>query len=122
MKRKFKKGILGGLIFVLVFFAASLIIMFLWNWLIPSIVGWGAIGFWQSMGLLLLCKLLFGNIRHPMPFGRKFKHGHHLHLTPEERIMMREKVKDMSAEERKEYIQKYMFGRGSEQSTQERNE
>ncbi|MFC6644055.1 hypothetical protein ACFQBQ_00280 [Granulicella cerasi] len=34
--------------------------MRLWNWLVPSIFGWKAITFGQAIGLLLLCKILFG--------------------------------------------------------------
>jgi hypothetical protein len=36
------------------------IVMHLWNWLAPALFGWHAITFWQSLGLLLLCRILFG--------------------------------------------------------------
>jgi hypothetical protein len=32
----------------------------LWNWLTPSIFGWRQITFWQAVGLLALCRILFG--------------------------------------------------------------
>ena len=35
----------------------------LWNWLIPAIVGWRPINFWQAVGILLLSKILFGGFR-----------------------------------------------------------
>jgi hypothetical protein len=35
----------------------------LWNWLMPSLFAWHAITFWQAIGLLVLCKLLFGGFR-----------------------------------------------------------
>ena len=70
------------------------IVMALWNWLIPSIVGWKPIDYWQALGLFVLAKILFG-------FGG---HGHahrHMHwrarwaerwekMTPEEREKFRE--------------------------------
>lgn len=33
--------------------------MFLWNWLMPYIFGLPILNFWQTMGLLGLCYLLF---------------------------------------------------------------
>jgi hypothetical protein len=39
------------------------IVQHLWNWLIPAIVGWHAINFWQAVGILLLSKILFGGFR-----------------------------------------------------------
>jgi len=32
----------------------------LWNWLIPPIAGWSRISVWQGLGLLALCRILFG--------------------------------------------------------------
>ncbi|MCU0340925.1 MAG: hypothetical protein MUE30_13655 [Spirosomaceae bacterium] len=40
------------------------IVMFLWNATLPALVGVTTISFWQAVGLLLLCRILFGN------FGR----------------------------------------------------
>src|SRR5256885_1547800 len=36
------------------------IVMQLWNWLLPPLFGWRLITFWQALGLLLLCRILFG--------------------------------------------------------------
>lgn len=35
-------------------------IMHLWNWLLPGLFGWKTITFWQGLGLLVLCRTLFG--------------------------------------------------------------
>ena len=35
-------------------------IMLLWNYLIPSIIGWTTINYWQALGLFVLTRLLFG--------------------------------------------------------------
>lgn len=38
----------------------SVIVMFLWNWLVPDIFHGPKLNLWQSVGLLVLCKILFG--------------------------------------------------------------
>lgn len=58
----------------------------LWNWLIPAIVGWHPINFWQAIGILVLSKILFGGFR-----GRGGMHWRHRmgerwgKMSPEER-------------------------------------
>ncbi len=37
-------------------------VMLLWNAIIPSVVGWGALTYLQSVGLLLLSRILMGRI------------------------------------------------------------
>src|SRR5215471_7912455 len=39
-------------------------VMLLWNWLLPAVFGWREITFWQALGILALCRILFGG------FGR----------------------------------------------------
>ena len=36
------------------------IVMLLWNWLAPELFGLRTINFWQALGLLALCRILFG--------------------------------------------------------------
>ena len=38
---------------------AFLVVMYLWNWLMPSIFGIGPVSFLQACGLTILCNLLF---------------------------------------------------------------
>ena len=38
----------------------SLVVMSLWNWLMPAIFGSRLITFWQALGLLVLARILFG--------------------------------------------------------------
>ncbi len=35
-------------------------VMQLWNWLMPALFGLREITFWQAIGLLALCRILFG--------------------------------------------------------------
>jgi hypothetical protein len=37
------------------------VVMHLWNWLAPTLFGWHQISFWQALGLLILCRILFGS-------------------------------------------------------------
>lgn len=36
------------------------LVMLLWNWLAPELFGLRLITFWQALGLLALCRILFG--------------------------------------------------------------
>lgn len=67
------------------------VIMYLWNWLIPNITGWHTITFWQSLGLLILCRILFGSWGHggDRSNRRKFKAERWEKMTPEEREKFR---------------------------------
>lgn len=40
---------------------SSVVVMLLWNALFPELFGLPTIGFWQAMGLNLLCTALFKN-------------------------------------------------------------
>ncbi|MEI6243880.1 MAG: hypothetical protein WCQ64_02435 [Acidobacteriota bacterium] len=63
------------------------IVQLLWNWLLPTLFGWPAVTFWQALGLLLLCRILFGR------FGG---HGAYRgkHMNPEDRERFRAKMRE----------------------------
>src|SRR5260370_35797109 len=50
-------AILGMLLFV---FIGGELVLQLWNWLLPPLFGFRQITFWQGLGILLLCRILFG--------------------------------------------------------------
>jgi hypothetical protein len=52
---------------------AGVVFMSLWNALLPELFHAPVLTFWQSLGLLLLSKLLFGGM-HPM---RNFRYANH---------------------------------------------
>lgn len=52
-------GVIGAALFALVF---GWLVMVLWNWLMPVIFHLGEISYWQSFGIVILAKLLFGAI------------------------------------------------------------
>ena len=49
-------GIAGAFLLGLLF---GNVIMWLWNWLMPSLFGLRTIGFWEGLGLLLLATIYF---------------------------------------------------------------
>jgi hypothetical protein len=69
------------------------VVMHLWNWLLPALFGWRQISFWQAVGVLALCRILFGGVS-----GRG---GH----RPNFRRRMWERWERMSPEERQKFRQ-----------------
>ena len=51
--------ILGFLLFVAL---GGEVVLQLWNWLLPPLFGWRQITFWQALGMLALCRILFGGL------------------------------------------------------------
>ena len=50
-------AILGMAAFV---FIGGQLVLHLWNWLLPPLFGFPQVTFWQALGLLVLCRILFG--------------------------------------------------------------
>jgi hypothetical protein len=55
-----KKIFMFLILFVAAVFLFGLLVMGLWNALLPAILGVKVITFWQALGILLLSKILFG--------------------------------------------------------------
>ena len=51
------------LIMIAGFFLLSWIVMLLWNYIMPALLNTAFITYWQSVGLLLLSKIVFGGFR-----------------------------------------------------------
>jgi hypothetical protein len=73
------------------------IVKLLWNGLLPALFGWPAITFWQALGLLVLCRILFGGLgRHGG--GPRWRGWHEWrpgrHLTDEDRDWMRQRIRE----------------------------
>ena len=56
-------GIAGAIAFVLFIFLGGIVVQWLWNWLVPDIFALRRITFWEALGLLALCRILFGGFR-----------------------------------------------------------
>jgi hypothetical protein len=69
------------------------LVMHLWNWLLPTVFGWRLITFWQAVGLLALCRILFGGVGgrgfHRSNFRRRMGERWE-RMTPEERQKFRQ--------------------------------
>jgi hypothetical protein len=57
------RGLKFALFAVLALIVVGVVVMALWNALLPALFGWPAIGFWQSLGLLVLSRILVGGLR-----------------------------------------------------------
>jgi len=77
----------------------------LWNWLLPPLFGWSAITFWQALGLLLLCWILFGGLGLRASGRRGIRHRiadriadrmaeRYGRMSPEERERFRQRVRE----------------------------
>ena len=93
MKRKLiwiaPLAVLGIALFITL---GGVIVQQLWNWLLPPLFGWRLITFWQGLGMLALCRILFGGFGHGSPgagFGRRMRDRREA-MTPEERERFRE--------------------------------
>src|SRR3990170_5915460 len=87
-------AILGMLLFIAI---GGGIVQFLWNWLLPSLFDWREVSFWEALGILALCRILFGgsgwrgsvrsNVRRRMEERCE-------RMTPEERERFRQRMRE----------------------------
>jgi hypothetical protein len=75
-------AILGMLLFA---FIGGEIVKQLWNWLLPPLFGSPQVTVWQALGLLVLCRILFG--------GHGFCRRNSRRYTPEERERFRQAMR-----------------------------
>jgi uncharacterized membrane protein len=83
-------AILGMLLFITI---GGVVVQQLWNWLLPLLFGWRQITFWQALGLLALCRILFGGF------------GLHGSGRSNMRRRMQERCDRMTPEERERFRQ-----------------
>jgi hypothetical protein len=94
-------AIVGGLLFVAI---GGEIVKLLWNGLLPPLFGWREVTFWQALGLLVLCRILFGGLgmhggpRHGM---RRRMAERWAAMTPEERERFRQGMRERCGHEPK---------------------
>ncbi|WP_231458713.1 hypothetical protein [Pedobacter sp. Leaf132] len=99
--RKFSKGkkfIFFLPVIALIAAALGFIVMYLWNWILPEVTHAGRLNFWQALGLLVLCRLLFGNFNKGGGGGNRFR---------EKAMGMRSKWQSMNEEERAKFKEEY---------------
>lgn len=86
--------IMGSILVLL----AGGVVMYLWNAILPSAAHFGTLTYWQAVGLLILCRILFGNFGKRGGGGRSFEG---------KTRMWREKWMGMSEEERQQFKEQW---------------
>ncbi|KAA6326587.1 hypothetical protein EZS27_024323 [termite gut metagenome] len=84
--------------------AVAAVVMLLWNAVIPPVIGWTSISYWQALGLLVLVRILLGGLG-------GFGHLHHkafFHHHGHPNVRLHEELRRMSFNERREYIRKHL--------------
>lgn len=98
--RKFIRGPLFILKLVLILTITSAVVMLLWNALIPVLFSGPVLTYWQSAGLLLLAKILFGSM------GRGFGRRHHHYPDEMWKKKLKAKYESMTPEEKEKFRSK----------------
>jgi Ca2+/H+ antiporter, TMEM165/GDT1 family len=87
-----KKGLMFFTFFIAMALLIGLVVMGLWNAILPAVLGVKAITFIQALGILLLSKILFGGF-----------HGGFRGRKEQWRIKMQEKMNGMTQEEKEKF-------------------
>ena len=70
------------------------VVMLLWNWLLPALFGLRQITFWEALGVLALCRILFGGFGLTGGGGRSHSRRRMAErweqMTPEDREKLRQ--------------------------------
>ena len=113
-------AILGMLLFA---FIGGQIVLLLWNWLLPPLFGVSQITFWQALGILVLCRILFGG------FGMSGSQRSHSRRGVSDRIAdrvaervaerMDERYQNMTPEERERFRQRMRERWGADDAPRE---
>ena len=85
-----RKGILFIACFIAFALLIGLVVMGLWNAILPAVIGFKVITFTQALGILLLSKILFGGFRGGWRHGRGQQWKQRMqekfgNMTPEEK-------------------------------------
>ncbi len=104
--------LLGFLLFIAL---GGELVRLLWNWLLPPLFGWRQITFWQALGLLALCRILFGGL------GLHGSGRSNIRRRMTERMAdrMAERCESMTPEERERFRQRMRERWGFDPSTSE---
>ena len=95
-------AILGIMIFTAI---GGGVVMLLWNWLAPTLFGLRLITFWQAIGLLALCRILFGGFGLGGGGHRNSRRRMEGRIRERVRERMAERWEQMTPEERERFRQ-----------------
>lgn len=105
-----KKFLLFPVFALAALFLGGLVVMLLWNAILPEVTKAGALSYWQAVGLLLLSRILFGNWRGGKPGSYPSKKQHWKYKA------WREKWANMSEEERAQFREQWRKRCGEKRS------
>lgn len=91
------KRIIPVIIHIAVILLIGVAVMFLWNYIIPSITGWSEINYWETLALMLLGRLLTGGLFSAW----HIKHGNSHYARH------KAEISNMTREEKREYIREH---------------
>jgi hypothetical protein len=87
-------AILGMTLFIAI---GGGVVQYLWNWLLPALFGWREVSFWQAVGMLALCRILFGGFglhgSGHSSFRRRMEERYG-RMSPEERERFRQRIRE----------------------------
>jgi hypothetical protein len=89
-------ALLGMVVFA---FVGGAIVLLLWNWLLPPLFGLPRLNFWQALGLLALCRILFGGFGFHGHGRRRRMRERWQSMTPEERERFRQRMRERWGQE-----------------------
>jgi Ca2+/H+ antiporter, TMEM165/GDT1 family len=89
-----KKGVMFLFIFIAAVLVFGLVVMGLWNAILPAVLGVKTITFFQALGILVLSKILFGSFSGG---GRRWRGG------PAWKEKMKQRWDNMTPEEREKF-------------------
>jgi hypothetical protein len=79
-------------------FLFTLLVMLLWNWLVPELFNGPVLTYWQTLGILLLSKILFSGIGRSHHRDRHPFHSHPWKDRDRWRKKFEEKMNGMTGE------------------------
>lgn len=94
---RFKRGIGFAAVIIAAIFALGGIVMYLWNSILIEVAPVKSVTYWQAMGLLVLCRILFGR------FGKRHEGGMKKPFSKEQQ----DKLMSMSEEERAHFKEQW---------------
>jgi len=105
MRHKGKRRMFIPFIIMAVVALLGFFVMQLWNHILPEVTGVRPLSYWQAVGLLALCRILFGSFRPGYPGFRRGPGG-----------AWRNKLMNMSEEDRDKFKEEWRARRfGSKQ-------
>ena len=111
MNKIFRFRFLGIVMFLAMIAVFSVAAMFLWNALMPEIFGLPVLNYWQTAGIVILARILFGGLG-PGRFGPRGGRANEVGGGGDDRLFshgnaLREKWLNMSEDERVEFVRSH---------------